>query len=192
MERGKHEHRPDGAWRLARSAGHGGFPTLARLLAAALVLLAVAPPVAAQSGDGDRQVSADYRISLRYDTKAGDIDIEERIAGLDRDLSFAAPPWLSLVAARLAGAGGGSLSVGDNSIHVPAAALAGHTLELKLRGRVPSATVAPQDAMAGPGGGYLFGNAGWLPGPAPGLARYTVTLTVPSAHRAIATGKLVS
>ncbi len=138
----------------------------------------------------------EHEIVLRFDPDSGAIAVEERFILAGGDMDFELAPWMALVDARLGGLPIDTASVGGR-IRLPGPGASPQQAVLTLSGVVPALSRADargslQAAGTSPEGSYLSGNAGWtaLAGHA-GVA-FRLTIEVPAAYRAVATGRLLS
>ncbi len=137
-----------------------------------------------------------HEIRLRLDPDRRALRVEDRFTiERDGDIAFALAPWIELIEARVDGAIVGAARSGDR-VRLPAPGRGRHQVDLTLRGIVPAlpspeARGAAPGGVAGAEGSFLPGAAGWLPVLPDRRIRYHLSVEVPAAYRAVASGRLV-
>lgn len=137
-----------------------------------------------------------HKISMMFDPDSGRIEVENTFPLTGEDLVFDLAPWIEVIEARGGAAPIETVRIGE-SLRIPAQGPSVDQITLILRGVVPGlngpdAGGALQTATASPEGSYLSGYAGWMAPVGPGRAHYRLTIEVPAAYRAVATGYLES
>ena len=137
-----------------------------------------------------------HEVSLRLDPDTRDLQVKNRFTPrAGAEVAFAIAPWMRLVEARVDGKPVAPTRNGER-VRLPASGRGDRQVEIALRGTVPPLPSPDQrgrvrGAVAGPEGSYLPGYAGWLPVTGDGRTRYRLSVQVPKAYRAVATGRLL-
>jgi hypothetical protein len=133
-----------------------------------------------------------HEIRVELDPASGDIRIADRLRIESRErFEFKLESWLEIESLTIDGApatprraaNGWLLELPDRGPH---------ELDFRLAGRVPARDSANRDSLSssGPDGVYLPGHDFWIPREPALRLSYRLQVSVPSAERAVATGRL--
>lgn len=134
----------------------------------------------------------EHEIHVELDPESGEIRIDDRFGIEGRaDFEFTLEPWLGIESLSIDGAAADIRPAGDGWL-VPLPDRGPHELAFRLAGRVPPRGSAYGDltASSGADGVFLPGYDFWIPRDPAYPLRYRLRVTVPSAARAVATGRL--
>ncbi len=164
---------------------------LALLAAAVLSIALVAGQAAA---DVPNLVEHDVRVRLDPDSRALNVE-NEFLVHAEGTIVFGLASWMALVEAKVNGKAVEARRSGRR-VTIPTAAAGPQRVQLVLQGDVPALPApdkrsAASGALADPEGSYLPGYAGWMAVTGEDWINYRLTVEVPAAYRAVATGRLV-
>jgi hypothetical protein len=160
-------------------------------VAAISLVLASAPCLAA----GDAIAPVHHNVDARFDPGSGKLELTDVLTVRGRAiLEFRLAPWLAVEGLLLDGQQT-DLTANGGVWRVPLPDSGMHRLELRLRGVVPPLPAdggrnALPSAVSGEEGSYLSGYAGWIPVTDDDWIAHRLTIEVPAAYRAVATGRL--
>ncbi len=132
-----------------------------------------------------------HNIEVMLSIDSGEVRISDRVRVSQRDhYRFQLAPWLTLDQVKL---NGETAEVHRDGSGYRIELLQGSENELvfALSGTIPAHGIDAPSAMASTGadGAYLPGYAAWIPHDLAESLRFSLRVTVPSAYRAVATGK---
>ncbi|MGI9415974.1 MAG: M1 family metallopeptidase [Hyphomicrobiales bacterium] len=125
----------------------------------------------------------------------GTVDVTDRITVVDRSsVTLSVAPWMRMSEIRI---DGNAISDGvpGTSVTLAIPSAGKHRIDIVAKGTIPKEGAGQSsgaDPVAGDEGLYLPGWAQWFPNTSDAAAAYRLTIETPSAHRAVATGKLQS
>jgi hypothetical protein len=164
-----------------------------RIICAAALLAALASGAGFAAGDTDPPVY--HEIEAVLDPDSGSLSVSDTITVRGRTvLEFGLAPWLEVEGLTLDGGPAEAVrDAGAWRVGLPDAQA--HRIVLRLRGTVPPLPAqggrgSTPSAASGPEGSYLSGYSGWIPVTGGDWTAYRLTVEVPAAHRAVATGRL--
>lgn len=136
----------------------------------------------------------EHRLEVELQPASGEIRIKDRleVAGIE-EFRFRLAGWLTQIDVKVDGEvfelvqrdSGTVIRFSDNGAHL---------LEFDLRGRLPPRDAQNSSDLTSSSAGdgvFLPGYDDWIPHPVDALMRYQLKVSVPAAHRVVATGKLV-
>jgi len=138
--------------------------------------------------------SFEHRVEVELQPVSGEIRIQDqlRVEGI-RELRFRLAAWLAQVEVEVDGV---QVEMqrqgGDSVIALPGNGV--YRIDFDMRGKVPARdqeNTRELTSSSAADGVYLPGYDGWIPHPAGRLMDYQLVVSVPSAQRAVVTGKLV-
>ncbi len=165
-----------------------------RVAALSVAVLAIALVAGQTAADVPNLVEHDVRVRLDPDSRALDVE-DEFLVQAEGSIVFGLASWMTLVEAKVNGEAVNARRSGRR-VTVPTAAPGPQRVQLVLQGEVPALPApdkrsAARGALADPEGSYLPGYTGWMAVTGEDWINYRLTVEVPAAYRAVATGRLV-
>ena len=142
------------------------------------------------------RLAVNHEVRVRLDPASRALDVEDDfLVEAEGPIVFGLAPWLELVEAKVNGNPVEARRSG-RKVTIFQAAEGPRRVELALRGVVPALPTPDKrgvstGAMADPEGSYLPGYSGWMAVTGEDWIGYRLTVEVPAAFRAVATGRLV-
>ena len=162
-------------------------------IVAVISLVLVSASLGSQAACAAEPLEHDIRLVL--DPGSGSVEVTDRITVTGRSsVTLAVAPWMRMDDIRIDG-NVIRYGVPSTSVKLDIPSKAEHRIDIIAKGVVPKAGAARKggaDPVSGDDGLYLPGWVKWFPTATDAAATYRLTIETPSAHRAVATGKLQS